>query len=251
MQHNTSSLPPVALVTGGARRIGAALCETLHQAGYNIVLHHNRSSAQALKLAQRLNEQRPDSVITCAADLNQSEGINALAEAALQAWQRLDVLINNASTFYPTPITQADESQWLDLLSSNLKAPFFLIQKLAPALKKQRGCVLNISDIFAERPMPGHSIYSIAKAGNNMLTKSLALELAPEIRVNAIAPGAILWPEDEQGEITASPEKLHKIPLAQLGGTEAITRTALFLIKDAPYITGQIIPVDGGRTLNQ
>lgn len=250
MQQNSPS-SPVAVVTGGARRIGAALCEALHQAGFNVVIHHNRSAEQAELLAKKLNAQRPDSAITCAADLNLSAGIDTLANTSLQAWQRVDALINNASTFYPTAINQANETQWHDLMNSNLKAPFFLTQKLAPELIKQSGCVLNISDIFGQRPMPGHSIYSIAKAGNNMLTKSLALELAPKVRVNGIAPGAILWPEDAQGEVVVAPEKLAKIPLGQLGGTDAITRTALFLIKDSPYITGQIMAVDGGRTLAQ
>lgn len=251
MPLHASRSAPVAIVTGGARRIGAALCQALHQAGYNLIIHYHHSAQEASELAQRLNAQRPESVITCAADLNHLAGVNNLVTASLGAWGRLDVLINNASTFYPTPVSQASEDQWHDLMNSNLKAPFFLTQKLVPSLIKQRGCVINISDIFADRPMPGHSLYSIAKAGNNMLTKSLAQELAPDVRVNGIAPGAILWPEDEQGKAMVAPEKLRLIPLAQLGGAEAIARTALFLIREAPYITGQIIPVDGGRTLCQ
>jgi pteridine reductase len=245
--------PPyqVALVTGAARRIGAAICRVLHADNWQLVIHCNRSLAAAEALAEELNQVRPNSAQVVQADLNKMVDIQFLASAASAAWGRLDALVNNASTFFPTAIPGATEEQWDNLLGSNLKAPFFLSQALYPELSQRRGCIINISDIFAVRPMPGHTIYSIAKAGNSMLTKSLALEMAPQVRVNGVAPGAMLWPENATGEEMTNPEKLTKIPLGTLGGAEAIANTVKFLIKDSPYITGQILAVDGGRSLQQ
>lgn len=240
---------PVAVITGGSRRIGAAICKYLHSNNFNIVIHYNKSKISADELAQQLNSIRPDSAKTFQADLNDFEKINNLALFSQSAWGRVDALINNASSFFPTSVTDALESDWDNLLNSNLKAPFFLSQKLHRALKKKGGCIVNIGDIFAKRPMPNHSIYSIAKAGNRMLTQALALELAPEVRVNGVAPGAILWPENEFGNAVENTDKLRQIPLARLGGAEAVAKAVHFLIQSSPYTTGEILRVDGGRSL--
>lgn len=246
----TSDSAPVALITGGARRIGAAIAENLHQAGFNIILHYRHSAADAETLANKLNQQRPASAITLAADLNHLHEIQQLAHRTLAAWQRLDVLINNASSFFSTPLDKATEDQWNDLMNSNLKAPFFLAQAFAGTLRSHAGCIINIADIHADRPLRQHPIYCAAKAGNVMLTKSLARELAPQVRVNGIAPGAILWPEQEGATTTSAQQDiLQKIPLERSGDPLDIARTVNFLVLDAPYITGQIITVDGGRSL--
>lgn len=247
----TATQRKVALVTGAARRIGAAICRMLHAQGWNLIIHCNKSTAQAEALADMLNRERPASAQVVQADLNKMVEIHFLATAAIAAWGRLDALVNNASSFFPTPIVEANEEQWDDLLGSNLKAPFFLSQALFAELRQQSGCIINISDIFAVRPMPRHAIYSIAKAGNAMMTKSLALEMAPHVRVNGVAPGAILWPENASGEEVVSQDKLLQIPLGRLGGAEAIAETVKFLITNSTYITGEIIAVDGGRSLQQ
>jgi pteridine reductase len=240
---------PVALVTGGSRRIGAAICRDLHKVGFNIVIHFNQSEGSATALAQELNQIRANSAAIARADLNDMNQISELAIFVQTIWGRVDALINNASTFYPTPVTESPTAAWDDLMNSNLKAPYFLSLALVPALMQQRGSIINMADIFAERPMPNHSIYSIAKAGNLMLTQSLALELGPHIRVNGVAPGAILWPEDADGQEKVNPEKLQHIPLGRLGGAQSIAEAVRFLITGASYITGQIIRVDGGRSL--
>lgn len=242
---------PVALVTGGSRRIGAAICRTLHHAGFNLIIHYHRSVDSARQLADELNELRSESAVIQCADLGNIEQIATLAEYSRTVWGRVDALINNASSFYPTPLDTAREQDWDNLINSNLKAPYFLAQALAKDLIQQQGAIINLADIFAERPMPQHSIYSIAKAGNCMLTQALALELAPDVRVNGVAPGAILWPEDADGNEKVNTDKLSSIPLGCLGGAQSIADTVLFLITNAPYITGQIIRVDGGRSLIQ
>lgn len=241
---------PVALITGGAHRIGAEIVQQVHQAGFNIVLHYRNSMQEADTLAKQLNTLRIDSAKIFSADLNDLTALEDLAAFALRAWSRLDVLINNASSFYPTPIGSVTEQSWDDLMGSNLKAPFFLAQALAIELKKNGGCIVNIADIHAQRPLKNHPVYCAAKAGNIMLTQSLARELAPEVRVNGIAPGAILWPE-QQSELSEKNKQkiLEKIPLQKQGSANDIARTVLFLIKEAPYITGQIISVDGGRSI--
>lgn len=241
---------PVALVTGGSRRIGAAICRSLHHAGFNLVIHYRSSGDSARQLAQTLNHIRGDSARTFSADLDDMQQLKALADFTYRAWGRVDTLVNNASTFFATPLQEATEAQWDALLNSNLKAPFFLSQQLSASLAEHNGNIINIADIFAERPMPNHCIYSIAKAGNRMLTQALALELAPSVRVNGIAPGAMLWPENADGEEQQDPKKLELIPLRRLGGAQAIADTALFLAS-AAYITGEIIKVDGGRSLKQ
>ena len=242
---------PVALITGSAQRIGAAITRMLHELGYNTIIHYRHSASSAQKLASELNGIRKNSAASVAADLNDHQSILNLAETAVGIWGRIDVLINSASSFYPTPIGSATELQWDELVNSNMKAPFFLSQALAPALARQKGAIINIADIYAEKPLAQHTIYCMAKAGNAMLTKSLAMELAPMIRVNGIAPGAILWP-DQGGanEEQAQTKLLEKIPLGRTGLQEDIANTVVFLLRNAPYITGQIISVDGGRTLN-
>lgn len=241
--------PQVALVTGAAKRIGAEIARKLHAQGYNLIVHYHKSRERALQLVEELNSQRPGSALALAANLGDSQAITQLASDSIAYWGRLDLLINNASSFYPTPVGEVSEGIWDDLFASNLKAPFFLAQALAPALKAVGGCIINIADIYAERPLANHSIYCIAKAGNQMLTKTLAKEFAPQVRVNGIAPGAILWPEKEDVTDDFKANLLGKTPLQQRGKAEDIARTILFLAQDAPYITGQIITVDGGRSL--
>ena len=242
---------PVALITGSARRIGAAMARELHARGYRVLIHYHHSSAEADALVAALNQRRPDSAAALRANLREMSAVTQLAEAALNQWQRLDVLVNNASSFYPTPIGSATEDQFDELFASNLKAPFFLAQALAPALTEARGVIINIADIHAQRPLKNHTLYCMAKAGNVMLTQSLARELAPHVRVNGIAPGAILWPEDES-ELNAEAKAaiLKKIALQRSGEASDIARTLAFLVAEAPYITGQILAVDGGRSLN-
>jgi len=245
------SLAPVALITGGARRIGAEIACTLHAAGFNIAIHCRHSLKDANTLANKLNTARANSASVFSADLINKIEIDELAKALKKKWGRLDALINSASSFYPTPLKDASEDQWDDLMGSNLKAPFFLAQAFAQSLQEARGCIINIADVHAERPLKHHAIYCAAKAGNIMLTKALARDLAPSVRVNGVAPGAIMWPESES-ELNADQqaEILQRIPLGRAGEPSDIARTVRFLICDAPYITGQILPVDGGRSVN-
>lgn len=243
----------VALVTGAAKRIGAEIARQLHKENFNLVIHYHQSEKAAHALMDELNKTRENSAVCVAADLNDPDQVKNLAEQAQQKWQRMDLLVNNASSFYPTPIGSASDEDWNQLMNSNLKAPFFLAQALAESLRKERGCIINIADIYADKPLKKHSIYSIAKAGNIMLTKTLAQELAPKIRVNGIAPGAILWPADNHknpGDQLSEDDKekmLAKIPLQQQGQPQDIAQAILFLI-GSPYITGQILTVDGGRS---
>ncbi|WP_462320078.1 pteridine reductase [Halochromatium sp.] len=240
----------VALVTGGAHRIGARVARQLHAEGANLALHYHCSEADADALKHELEHEREGSVQLIRADLCDIARLGALI-AEVEAYHgRLDILVNNASSFYPTPLDEATEAQWEDLLGSNLKAPFFLAQAAAPLLRASRGVVINLVDIHAQRPLQGHSIYSIAKAGNAMMVKTLARELGPEVRVNGISPGAILWPEQGLSDALKD-EILSRTALGRAGSAEDIARTLLFLVRDADYITGQIIAVDGGRTLQQ
>lgn len=244
--NNTENM--VALITGAAHRIGATTAKLLHRNGMNIVLHYRGSREKAQAVQKELNEIRENSVILIQADLHITNGLPALIEESIKAWGRLDVLINNASSFYPTIIGKATEEQWDDLVGSNLKAPFFLSQAAAPHLKKNNGCIINIVDIHADRPLKTFPIYSMAKAGLVMMTKSLACELGPEIRVNAVAPGAILWPENL--DEVAKQRIVSRTFLKRQGEPNDISKTILYLIKDADYVTGQVIAVDGGRSLN-
>lgn len=235
----------VALITGGARRMGADIVSYLHEQGFNILLHYRRSADDATRLALHLNQKRANSVVLLQKDLLDSSGMNDFIAKACQVWGYFDVLINNASSFYATPLGHVAESQWQDLIGSNLSAPFFLAQAAMPILLERKGSIINITDIKAERPAKHYSVYSIAKAGLQMLTKSLAKELAPHVRVNAIAPGAMIRPEHSP----ISDKERQKIPLQRLGDGMDIAKTVYFLIEYAPYITGQTIAVDGGRSL--
>ena len=236
------------LITGAARRVGAAIARSLHGSGMKIILHYRQSRSEAEALCQELNAIRAGSAAVIQADLLSAAQIADAIEEASAVWDGLDVLINNASAFYATPVESVTEAQWDDLLGSNLKAPFFLAQAALPYLKQQNGSIINIVDIHAERPLKGFPVYSIAKSALAALTRALAKELGPEVRVNGIAPGAILWPENEP----SSDEKeaiIARVALRRTGRPEDIARAVKFLIRDADYITGQLLAVDGGRTL--
>lgn len=237
-----------ALITGAARRIGTEIARSLHGAGYNIALHHLRSQGEAQALADELNRARADSARLVQADLRRSEQLAPLVERSAGFWGGLDVLVNNASRFYPTPLGEVTETQWDELLEGNLKAPFFLCQAAAPHLRTRGGCIVNIVDIHAERGLEGYPVYSITKAGLAAMTRFLARELGPDIRVNGVAPGAILWPEQPMDEARQA-EILSRIPVRRIGAPDDIARAVLFFVRDAPYVTGQILAVDGGRSL--
>jgi pteridine reductase len=247
--HKNSGNRKVALLTGAARRIGAATARLLHAHGFSVVIHYRNSAKDAGKLADELNEIRPKSCFIVHGDLLEISNLNNIIDKVIKKCGQLDILVNNASTFYPTAIGHISENDWENLMGTNLKVPLFLSQAAAPYLRKSKGCIVNMADIHGFRPMKDYPVYCSAKAGLIMLTQSLARELGPDIRVNGIAPGAILWPEDEVNQV--SQEKLlAKTALKKEGTPEDIARAILFLVRDADYITGQIIPVDGGRMLN-
>ncbi|HEX4858065.1 MAG TPA: pteridine reductase [Usitatibacteraceae bacterium] len=238
------------LVTGAARRVGAAIARALHAAGANVIVHCNRSKADAEALVKSLNGARAKSAVVVQGDLLAYNALKGLIEHAASEFGRLDGLVNNASSFYPTPMGAIDEDQWTDLIDSNLKAPLFLSQAAAPHLKRTHGAIVNIIDIHAERPLKNFAVYSTAKAGLAGLTRALAIELGPEVRVNGVAPGAILWPETgsdfpgaEQQRITA------QTPLKRTGTPEDIAGAVKMLMLDTPFVAGQILAVDGGRSL--
>lgn len=238
----------VALITGAARRIGATIATTLHGDGASIAVHYRNSATDAKALVERLNTERPDSAALFQADLNDTDALPSLVEKVV-AWHGiLDVLVNNASSFYPTPPGEITQAQWDDLLGSNLKAPLFLSQAALPALREARGAIINLIDVHAQRPLRNHSVYGAAKAGLAMLTRSLAKDLAPNVRVNGVSPGAILWPENGMDDATRE-SILKQIPLARPGQPEDIAGCVLYLVRDATYVTGQIIAVDGGRSI--
>jgi len=239
----------VVLITGAAHRIGATTARVLHAAGANIVLHYRNSRSAAQQLQEALQVERPESVVLVQADLLQIDKLTALVREAHAAWGRLDILVNNASTFYPTPFGSVEERQWRDLIGTNLEAPFFLAQAAAPHLRRERGCIVNLVDIHAERPLKKHPVYSIAKAGLVMLTRALAAELGPEVRVNGVAPGAILWPEHEMDDVTRQ-RIISRTFLKRQGEPADVARAVLFLARDAHYTSGHILTVDGGRSLN-
>ena len=249
MQAKDGSLPgKTVLITGGARRVGATIARTLHAAGANLVVHYRNSAKDAEALIGELNAARKGSAASFQADLLDLDKLHELSAYAVGRFGALDVLINNASTFYPTPIGKITPEAWDDLMGSNLKAPLFLSQTAAPALKKSRGLIINIVDIHALRPLRDYTVYCSAKAGLHMLTRSLAKELGPEIRVNGISPGPVMWPE--HGGDEASREKIiQRTILQKMGTPEDIARTALFFAASAPFITGQILAVDGGRSV--
>ncbi len=247
MENTSIQRRKVALVTGAARRIGAHITRSLHRAGYCTVLHYGGSAEQAAALTEELNAEAHDTATTFAADLRQRDSVMSLAKAAISRWGRIDLLVNNASAFYPTAIGETEWEQWDELVGVNLKAPFFLGQALAAELRNRRGAIINITDIYAERPLAGHSVYCASKAGLLSLTRSMALDLAPEVRVNAIAPGAILWPENDSASDRQA--LVRQVPQQSLGQPDDIARAVLFLALEAGYITGQVINVDGGRSI--
>ena len=240
----------VVLITGAARRVGAGIARLLHGRGLRLALHYRGSRADAEALAAELNGIRPDSAKLVQADLLDTAALPELAARALAAFGRIDGLVNNASSFFPTEVGQMDEAAWRDLMGSNLKAPLFLSQALAPELARRGGAIVGIADIHAERPMARHVVYSLAKAGHAQLIRSLAIELAPAVRVNGVAPGVNLWPEDEASFSAEARARIEEtIPLRRAGVPEDIARAVAFLLLDATYVTGQILAVDGGRSI--
>ncbi len=241
------TIPPVVLVTGAANRIGAATVRVLHKAGYNIILHYRSSAAAAQALRNELNLQRLDSVICVRADLSELKQVAVLARQSVSQWERLDAVVNNASSFYPVGLQDVDEADWQDLMNSNARAPLFLAQHLREALTSSRGCIVNIVDSTALDGVAGFTPYTMAKAALANMTRSLARELAPYVRVNGVSPGAILWPEYVGGISEEEKQKtLAQIALGRMGAPEDIAHAVLFLIRDASYVTGQVIAVDGG-----
>lgn len=238
----------VVLVTGGAKRVGAAIARQLHAAGARILLHYRASAGAARLLQSELNGVRPESVALIQSDLLDIAKLPALVEQTLQHFGQLDALVNNASSFFPTAIGSITDTDWEDLMGTNLKAPLFLAQAAAPALRRAHGAIVNITDIHAERPLKGYIVYSVAKAGLVALTKSLALELAPGVRVNAVAPGAIAWPEDVQFESAERARIVATTPLKRTGSAEEVAQAVHFLCT-ASFVTGQIVAVDGGRSV--
>jgi len=237
-----------ALITGAARRIGAAITKRLHEAGVSVAIHYRSSDVDAKELCGLLNDARPDSAEIFGADLSDTAGLTGLMDAVAEWGGGLDILINNASAFYPTPIGSISESHWDDLFGSNLKAPLFLSQAAWPHLKSSQGVIINLLDIHSKRPLRNHPVYASSKAGLAMLTLSLAKDMAPEVRVNGIAPGAILWPKEGMTE-SIRENILNQVPLGRPGEARDIADCVIYLVRDATYVTGQIIAVDGGRSI--
>lgn len=239
------------LVTGGARRVGAAICRRLHAAGANLILHYRGSALEANALQTELNARRASSVSLGQADLLKLSAIKKLVETALEQFGRLDAVINNASSFFATPVGEISERAWDDLMGTNLKAPLFLAQAAAPELRRARGCIVNIIDVHAELPLTQHSVYTAAKGGLLALTRALARDLGPEVRVNGIAPGTILWPEDERwSDELARQRIINRTALKRIGEPDDVAKAVEFLVADAPYVTGQVLAVDGGRSIS-
>jgi pteridine reductase len=245
---NESLSGKAALVTGGARRVGAAIARRLHAAGAAVLLHYRDSESEATKLEAELNALRPKSAAKVKAELLAPIAPFALVSAARDSFGRLDLLVNNASSFFPVEVGAIEASHWEELIGSNLRAPLFICQEAAPELAKHQGSIVNIVDIHAERPLRGYSLYSVAKAGLAALTRSLAVELAPAVRVNGVAPGTIAWPEDGQFDAAERTRIVATTPLARTGSPQDVAQAVHFLAC-APYVTGQIIAVDGGRSL--
>ena len=244
---------PVALITGSAKRIGAAIARTLHAAGYDLALHCRSSRSELDALAAELEAARPGSTFTHQSDLSEFDRLPELVAQAIGRYGRLDALVNNASAFHPTPIGHTTPAQWDALFASNARAPFFLAQAAAPHLATTRGAIVNLADIYGERPLREHTIYCMAKAALIMMTKSLALELGPAVRVNAVSPGAVLWPDVNQsvsGNTAAQQAMLGRTPLARTGTPEEVAEAVRWLLQDASYSTGQVLHLDGGRLLN-
>ncbi len=241
----------IVLITGGAKRVGASICRLLHANGANLMIHYRSSVIEARALQAELNLQRANSVTIIQGDLLNLSILPSLVQETIKQFGKLDVLINNASSYYATELGNIHEEQWQDLMGSNLKAPLFLSQAAAGELRKQQGCIINITDMHVERPKKGYIVYSVAKAGLVTLTKSLAHELSPEVRVNAVAPGPVMWPEDNpQFDELYRQRVISQTLLKRIGEPNDIAKAVKFLIQDAPFITGQVIAVDGGRSLN-
>lgn len=245
----TEQMEPVVLVTGGAKRVGAAIVKRLHRDGWRVAIHYRASASEADALAASLNALRAGSAMTVQADLLDVFVLPGLIERCVVSFGRLDALINNASTFYPTKVGEINMQHWAELMGSNLQAPLFLSQAAAPYLRKTGGCIVNITDIHAERPMAGYVVYNVAKAGLRGLTRALARDLAPEVRVNAVAPGPIEWPDDGQISANEQARILEHVPLGREGGVDQIAEAVKYLVCDANFVTGQTINVDGGRSI--
>jgi len=239
---------PVALITGAAKRVGATIARTLHAGGYDLALHYRHSQAEMSALCEELEQIRPGSTLAIQAELADIAGLPDIVEKCTARFGRLDALVNNASAFFPTPIGTVTAAQWDDLFTGNARAPLFLAQAAAPALRAARGAIVNIIDIYAQRPLPGHAVYCMAKAALVMMTLALARELAPEVRVNAVAPGAVLWPESGKAYADQT-DLIARTPLRRTGAPEDVAGAVLFLLRDARFTTGQILAVDGGRSL--
>jgi pteridine reductase len=241
----------VILITGGAKRVGAAICRLLHAGGARLMIHYRTSHGEARALQSEFNLLRPESAAIIQGDLHNLPMLTGLVQETVKHFGRLDALINNASSYYPTEIGEIGEREWDDLVGANLKAPLFLSQAAAVELKKQQGCIVNITDMHVERPKKGYVVYSVAKAGLVTLTRSLAQDLGPDVRVNAVAPGPVLWPEDNpQFDEVYRQRVISQTLLKRVGEPEDVAKAVRFLIQDAPFITGQVIAVDGGRSLN-
>lgn len=241
----------VVLITGGARRVGAAITRALHARGAKVMVHFRSSVNEARALQAELNEIRPESVAITQANLLNVAHLPTLVAETVGHFGRLDVLVNNASSFFPTPVGDFSDEQWEDLMGTNLKTPLFLSQAAAPHLRKAEGCIVNIVDIHADRPMKNYVIYNAAKGGLTALTRSLARELGPEVRVNGVSPGAILWPEDEAWSDDLARQRIISTTLLRrVGEPDDIAKAVRFLVEDAPYVTGQILAVDGGRSVH-
>ncbi len=248
---NSSLQDKVILITGGAKRVGAAICRLLHANGAQLMIHYRSSTSEARALQAELNLKRPNSVAIIQGDLLNLAVLPSMVQETTNHFGKLDVLINNASSYYATEIGEIEDDQWEDLVGSNLKAPLFLSQAAAPELRKQHGCIINITDMHVERPKKGYIVYSVAKAGLVTLTKSLAHELSPEVRVNAVAPGPVMWPEDNpQFDELYRQRVISQTLLKRIGEPDDVAKAVKFLIQDAPFITGLVIAVDGGRSLN-
>ncbi len=247
-QHPDSLEGRWALVTGAARRIGAVISAALHEAGANVAVHYLSSGEDAEQLASQLNQARSNSALTVQGDLKNTADLEQMIDQLTKRTGGLDILVNNASSFYPTPLESITEEHWDDLLGTNLKAPLFLSKISLPYLKKNNGVIINIVDVHAQRPLKNHSVYGSAKAGLAMLTRSLAKDLGPDVRVNGVSPGAILWPESGVSE-RVKKNILGQVPLGRPGAPADIAAAVVFLVRDAPYVTGEIIAVDGGRSV--
>jgi pteridine reductase len=240
---------PVALITGAGRRVGAVIARTLHGAGYDLALHYRHSAGEAAALADALERQRAGSTLLLQGELADIAALPTLVESLLAHYGRLDALVNNASAFYPTPVGDATPAQWNELFASNAQAPFFLSQAAVPALRNAHGGIVNLLDIYAERPLANHPLYCMAKAALAAMTRSLALDLAPQVRVNGVAPGAVLWPSDGKA-YDDQQALLARTPMQRAGTPEDVAGAVLWLLRDAPFVTGQVLRVDGGRTLS-